>query len=210
MPEWHQLVCMSRHVKESETAKILQLYATSIFQVHFFCLSTRLSVYNFKLAVTSKCSLLYTQNFTRRVINQIQQSIIIMCMCTKEMYWHVLRAILKMCHSEACLDWHSANFVISKLHVKCKVLKHKLCKETKSKAKLLHLFFSNECRATTNAMSYKDIVICPRYDKSLAHFSEQRTTRFRMACFRTACNRRTHDYRKIGLTTWPTWDHTQS
>ena len=30
MPELHQLVCMSGHVKESETAKILQLYATSI------------------------------------------------------------------------------------------------------------------------------------------------------------------------------------
>ena len=29
MPEWHQLVCMSGYVKESETAKILQLYATS-------------------------------------------------------------------------------------------------------------------------------------------------------------------------------------
>ena len=27
---------MSGHVKESETAKILQLYATSILQVHFF------------------------------------------------------------------------------------------------------------------------------------------------------------------------------
>ena len=36
MPEWHQLVCMSGHVKESETPKILQLYATSIFQVHSF------------------------------------------------------------------------------------------------------------------------------------------------------------------------------
>ena len=36
MPEWHQLVCMSGHVKESETAKILQLYGTSIFQVHSF------------------------------------------------------------------------------------------------------------------------------------------------------------------------------
>ena len=36
MPEWHQLVCMSGHVKESETAKILQLYATSIFQAHSF------------------------------------------------------------------------------------------------------------------------------------------------------------------------------
>ena len=29
MPEWHQLDCMSGHVKESETSKILQLYATS-------------------------------------------------------------------------------------------------------------------------------------------------------------------------------------
>ena len=36
MPEWHQLVCMSGHVKESETAKMLQLYATSIFQGHSF------------------------------------------------------------------------------------------------------------------------------------------------------------------------------
>ena len=30
MPEWHQLVCMSGHVKESETTKILQLYAASM------------------------------------------------------------------------------------------------------------------------------------------------------------------------------------
>ena len=36
MPEWHHLVSMSGHVKESETAKILQLYVTSIFQVHYF------------------------------------------------------------------------------------------------------------------------------------------------------------------------------
>ena len=36
MPEWHQLVPMSGHVKESETAKILQLYTTSILQVHSF------------------------------------------------------------------------------------------------------------------------------------------------------------------------------
>ena len=42
-PEWHQLVCMSGHVKESETATILQLYATSISQVHSFVLSTRLN-----------------------------------------------------------------------------------------------------------------------------------------------------------------------
>ena len=69
----------------------------------------------------------------------------------------MLRAILKhvpswnmsqigiVCRSEKCAvlkhasDWHCANFVILKSHVKCKVLKHKnLCKETKSKAKLLH------------------------------------------------------------------------
>ena len=36
MPEWHQLVYISGHVEESETAKTLQLYATSIFQVHSF------------------------------------------------------------------------------------------------------------------------------------------------------------------------------
>ena len=36
MPEWHQLVSMSGHVEESETARNLQLYATSIYQVHSF------------------------------------------------------------------------------------------------------------------------------------------------------------------------------
>ena len=36
MPEWHQLISMSGHVKVSETAKILQLYATFIFHVHSF------------------------------------------------------------------------------------------------------------------------------------------------------------------------------
>ena len=36
MPEWHQLVSMSGHVEESETARKLQLYATSIYQVHSF------------------------------------------------------------------------------------------------------------------------------------------------------------------------------
>ena len=35
MPEWHQLVPISGHVEESETAKKLQLYAISIFQVHY-------------------------------------------------------------------------------------------------------------------------------------------------------------------------------
>ena len=50
-----------------------------------------------------------------------------------------------MCHSEKCgilkhaSDWHRANFVISQPHIKCKVLKN-LCKDTISKAKLLHLF----------------------------------------------------------------------
>ena len=36
MPGWHQLVPVSGHVKESETAKKLQLYAISTFQVHSF------------------------------------------------------------------------------------------------------------------------------------------------------------------------------
>ena len=36
MPAWHQLVSMSGHVEESETARNLQLYATSIYQVHSF------------------------------------------------------------------------------------------------------------------------------------------------------------------------------
>ena len=36
MPEWHQLIPMSRHVEESETAKKLQLYVTSMFQVYSF------------------------------------------------------------------------------------------------------------------------------------------------------------------------------
>ena len=36
MPAWHQLVSMSGHVEESERARKLQLYATSIYQVHSF------------------------------------------------------------------------------------------------------------------------------------------------------------------------------
>ena len=36
LPAWHQLVSMSGHVEESETARKLQLYATSIYQVHSF------------------------------------------------------------------------------------------------------------------------------------------------------------------------------
>ena len=36
MPAWHQLVSMSGHVEESETARKLQLYMTSIYQVHSF------------------------------------------------------------------------------------------------------------------------------------------------------------------------------
>ena len=40
MPEWHQLIPMSGLVEESETARKLQLYATSIKT----CLSTRLTV----------------------------------------------------------------------------------------------------------------------------------------------------------------------
>ena len=36
MPAWHQLVSMSGHVEELKTARKLQLYATSIYQVHSF------------------------------------------------------------------------------------------------------------------------------------------------------------------------------
>ena len=36
MPAWHQLVSMSGHLEESETARKLQLYATSIYPVHSF------------------------------------------------------------------------------------------------------------------------------------------------------------------------------
>ena len=35
MPEWHQLDCMSGHVKESETSKILQLYALHPCQLDY-------------------------------------------------------------------------------------------------------------------------------------------------------------------------------
>ena len=72
--------------------------------------------------------------------------------------WHCV-PFWKMCHSEVSfrLTLCKTYFVISKPHVNCKGLKHKLCKETKSKVKLLHsfvcLFFSNECRATSNAIS---------------------------------------------------------
>ena len=39
------------------------------------------------------------------------------------------------------LNWYCAIFIVSKPHVKFKVLKHKnFCKETKSMAKLLNLF----------------------------------------------------------------------
>ena len=53
-----------------------------------------------------------------------------------------------MSRSEKCAilehvsDWHCANFVISKPHVKCKVLEHKkLAQKDHKKAKLLCLFF---------------------------------------------------------------------
>ena len=42
MPAWHQLVPISGHVEESETAKKLQLYATSIKT----SVSTRLIIYS--------------------------------------------------------------------------------------------------------------------------------------------------------------------
>ena len=88
----------------------------------------------------------------------------------------MLRAVLKhvptcnmfqigiVCCFEKCAflthvsDWHRANFVISKLHVKCKVLKHKIC-EKRSKVRssficlFVCLFFSNKSKATSNAMS---------------------------------------------------------
>ena len=34
VPEWHQLVPKSEHIEELEIVKKMQLYATSIFQVH--------------------------------------------------------------------------------------------------------------------------------------------------------------------------------
>ena len=47
MPAWHQLVSMSGHVEESETARKLQLYETSIYQVHsFVCQLDYLGVYS--------------------------------------------------------------------------------------------------------------------------------------------------------------------
>ena len=54
--------------------------------------------------------------------------------------WHCV-PFWKMCHPEI-LDWHCANFVISKLYVKCKVLKHKFLQrdQTKSNAKQLEMF----------------------------------------------------------------------
>ena len=68
-------------------------------------------------------------------------------------------------------DWHCATFVISKPHVKCKVLKRKLCKETQSKAKLhlfVCLFFSNEVMDAgyfkCNELK-RYIVVCLRYDQ---------------------------------------------
>ena len=40
IPEWHQHVSMSGYVEESETAIKLQLYATSVFQVHSFVVNS--------------------------------------------------------------------------------------------------------------------------------------------------------------------------
>ena len=132
-----------------------------------------------------------------------------------------------MCHPETCFRlafcvvlknepfWNMvqigtgcANFVVLKLHVKCKVLKHKyVCKETKSKTKPLHLFiFSNEHRASSNAWVKRHIVVCSWYDvctapiwsmfQNATFFSERHTmpiwnmfqdgTCFRMAG--NACN----------------------
>ena len=74
MPAWHQLVSMSGHVEESEKARKLQLYATSIYQVHSFVCqldytgkavdelcNSGCSVYDFKLAVMSMHTLLGNQ-----------------------------------------------------------------------------------------------------------------------------------------------------
>ena len=74
-----------------------------------------------------------------------------------------------VCRSEKCTilkhisDWQCANFVImviSKPSVKCKVLKHKTCaKRPNGQATtVVCLFFSYECRATSNTVSSKGIL----------------------------------------------------
>ena len=58
MPAWHQLVSMSGHVEESETARKLQLYATSIYQVHsFVCQLDYFNIYipSIYLALSIEC-----------------------------------------------------------------------------------------------------------------------------------------------------------
>ena len=76
--------------------------------------------------------------------------------------WHCV-PFLQISHSETCFRLALCKLIISNPYAKCKVLMHKLCKETKSKAKLLHLFvcfFSNECRATSNAKWGKKTYCC--------------------------------------------------
>ena len=52
----------------------------------------------------------------------------------------IVRPSEKTCILKHVSNWHCVNVVISKPHVKCKVVKHKLfCKESKSMTKL-HLF----------------------------------------------------------------------
>ena len=54
---------------------------------------------------------------------------------------HVLRAILKHVPVKHVSNWHCENFVISKPHVKCKVLKHKILRiDNKSTTKLFFFF----------------------------------------------------------------------
>ena len=109
-----------------------------------------------------------------------------------------------VCHSEKCAilkcailkcasDWHSVNFVISKPHVKWKVLKHKLCRETESKPKQLHLFV---CFSAMNVgLLQKQWVIYDKFTQRfrIAHFSQWHIMPIWNifqdgTCFKTACN----------------------
>ena len=97
---------------------------------------------------------------------------------------HVLRAVLKhvsswntfqigiVFRSEKCetlnhvSDWHYADIIISKQYVKCEVLEQKnLCKEPKSKAKLVHCFLFSVMNVvlpgnTRLALFYSLIIHC--------------------------------------------------
>ena len=94
MPVWHQLVSMSGHVEESETARKLQLYATSIYQVHsFVCqldygISVMLKTYIGKCS-TIMCHACYKKNWNR--IKQLDNS----------------RTSMPGRDPEACILWHT-------------------------------------------------------------------------------------------------------